>query len=126
MESRGGGSDSLNSSSNIGLKILLENLFLDWPDRVSYQKQQEKFYQAGKKKLREANRLRMGDRIKLTPQEKDAYDYFHGTGVSKDRQNPKNSPCIYDTRQSFLLKMEDPKMRTTFLNSYNNRFQKQN
>jgi hypothetical protein len=42
----------------------------------------------------------------------------------KNKEINKTSPNIFDTRQSFLLKMEDPEVRTTFLNSYNNRFKK--
>ena len=108
---QGGGQDSTGRSSN-GMKILLENLFPDWPERVDYQKKQEKFLQSGRKKLREGNRLRM--KIKLTPEEQEAFDYFNGTGFYENYQNPN----IFDTRQSFLLKMEDPEVRTTFLNSY--------
>lgn len=38
----------------------------------------------------------------------------------------KTSPNIFDTRESFLKKMNNPEMRTNFLNSYNNRFKKNN
>jgi hypothetical protein len=62
----------------------------------------------------------MPNRIKLTFQEQDAFDYFHGTGFYKDYQNPKTSPNIFDTRQSFLEKMQNFEMRTKFLN-YNKR-----
>ena len=63
-------------------------------------------------------------KIKLTSQEQDAFDYFNGTGFYKNHQNPKTLPNIFDTRQSFLLKMESREVRETFLNSYNNRFKK--
>lgn len=105
-----GGSQYSTGRSSIGMKILLENLFPDWSERVDYQKKQEKFLQSGRKKLREGNRLRM--KIKLTPQEQEAFDYFNGTGFSEKYQNPKT--------------MEDPEVRTTFLNSYNNRYKKEN
>nr|UDP55536.1 hypothetical protein orf158b [Schizostauron trachyderma] len=120
LQNRGGGQDSTVTNST-GLKILLENLFPDWADRVAYQKQQEKFFQSGKKKLQEATRVRMSNSIKLTLQEQDALDYFHGAGFYKDHQDSNILPNIFDTRQSFLLKMENPKMRTTFLNNYSNR-----
>lgn len=86
--------------------------------RVNYQNQQVKFFQSRIKKFAEAKRVRMPNRIKLTPQEQDVFDYFHGTGFYKDYQNPKTSPNIFDTRKSFLLKMQDRDMRTKFLNSY--------
>ena len=105
------------------MKILLENFFPDWPERVDYQKNQEKFLQSGRKKLIEGNRL--GMKIKLTPQEQKAFDYFNGTGFYRTYQNSKTLPNIFDTRQSFLLKIEDPEVRTTFLNSYNNRYKKE-
>jgi len=120
---RAGSQDSTGRSNN-GMKILLENLFPDWPERVDYQKKQEKFLQSGRKKLIKGNRL--GMKIKLTPQEQEAFDYFNGTGFYKNYQNSKTLPNIFDTRQSFLLKMEDPGVRTTFLNSYKNRFKKGN
>jgi len=65
-------------------------------------------------------------KIRLILQEQDAFDYFNGTGVYKNHQNPKTLPNIFDTRQSFLLKMEDREMRETFLKSYNNRFKSDN
>lgn len=44
----------------------------------NYQNQQEKFLQSGRKKLKEAKRVGMPNTISLTPQEQDAFDYFHG------------------------------------------------
>lgn len=120
----GGAQDSIDRSS-VGKKILLENLFPDWPERIAYQKKQEKFYKSAQAKLRECRRLRRDDKSLvrlLTVQEKDALDYFNGTGFYKEHQNPKTLPNVFDTRQSFLLKMDDRQMRKYFLNSYNNRF----
>jgi hypothetical protein len=62
----------------------------------------------------------------LTVPEKDALNYFNGTGSYKKYQNPKTLPNIFDTRQSFLLKMEDREVRENFLKTYNNRFKKGN
>ena len=65
-------------------------------------------------------------KIKLTPQEQEAFGYFNETGFYKNYQNSKTLSNIFDTRQSFLLKMENPGVWKTFLNSYNNRFKKGN
>ena len=125
---RAGGQDSTDRSS-VGRKILLKNLFPDWPERVAYQKEQEKFYKSALAKLQELRKLRIPDKYSvklLTVPEKDALDYLKGTGFYKKHQNPKTLPNIFDTRQSFLLKMEDREVRENFLNSYNNRFKKDN
>ena len=82
---RAGGQDSTDRSS-IGRKILLKNLFPDWPERVAYQKEQEKFYKSALAKLRESRKLSILDKSAeklLTVQEKDAWNYFNGTGFYK-------------------------------------------
>ena len=50
-------------------------------------------------------------------------DYFQGTGFYARQQDPKMKPNIYDTRQSFLLKMHDDQMRDEFLASFNRKNQ---
>lgn len=55
----------------------------------------------------------------LTDEERFAIDYFHGEGIYKKYQDPKTPPKIFDTRQTFLKKMEDEEMREKFLESYN-------
>lgn len=119
-----GGQQDSRGKSSIGKKILLEKLFPDWPERVDFQNKQEKFFKSGRKKQISAKRVRK--RIQLTPEEQDAFNYFSSTGFYKNYQSPKTSPNIFDTRESFLKKMKNPEMRTNFLNSYNNRFKKNN
>ena len=53
-----------------------------------------------------------------TKEKLDAIDYFDGTGFYQKQQNPEVKPNIFDTRQSFLLKMHDPVLRNNFLNSF--------
>ena len=53
----------------------------------------------------------------LTAQEKDARNYFEGTGFSADYQESTVRPNIFDT----LLKMQNQKLRRNFLNSSKNR-----
>jgi len=65
-------------------KRLLRKYFLDFPKRVEYQNRQLKFLQSSKKKLREANRLRLSEDSKskiLTKEEKNSLNYFGGTRV---------------------------------------------
>ena len=38
-------------------------------------------------------------------------DYFNGTGFYQKEQDPTRKPNIFDTRQTFLLKMHDDKLR---------------
>jgi hypothetical protein len=94
------------------------------PERVDFQNKQQKFFKSGRKKQISAKRVRK--RIQLTPEEQDTFNYFSSTGFYKNYQSPKTSPNIFDTRESFLKKMNNPEMRTNFLNSYNNRFKKNN
>ena len=54
-----------------------------------------------------------------TKEELDAIDYFHGTGIYDIFQDPKTKPNIFDTRKTFLFKMQDDKLRNEFLNSFN-------
>ena len=49
-----------------------------------------------------------------------ASDYFNGQNFYKYYQNLEIPPNIYDTRRSFLLKVEQNKnMQENFLKSYN-------
>jgi hypothetical protein len=59
----------------------LEEYFPDWRNLMKYESYQFEFYKSGMKKLREARRLRIASPEKvLSSQEKDAIDYFKGTG----------------------------------------------
>ena len=55
----------------------------------------------------------------LTDDEKFAVDYFHRRGTCEKFQDPKTPPNIFDTRKSFLKKMEYQDMREKFLETYN-------
>jgi len=74
------------------------------------------------KRTRELKRLRLlYNKSFYTREELDAMDYFHGTGFYKQYQHPKQKPNIFDTRQTFLIKMHNPVLRNNFLNSLNSR-----
>ena len=98
----------------------LEHHFPDWNKRIEYQKKQEKFYKLAMKKRKEIKRVGILDKKSYyTKEELDAMDYFHGTGFYRQHQDPKVKPNIFDTRQTFLLKMHDPVLRNNFLTSLN-------
>ena len=74
------------------------------------------------KRKKEIKRLRLLDnKNHYTKEELDAMDYFNGTGFYQKEQDPKQKPNIFDTRQTFLLKMHNPILRNNFLNSLNSR-----
>jgi hypothetical protein len=130
---RGGAFDPLqkkNNSSKIP-KIILEKYFPDWDNRVNFQNHQFQFQflQSGRKKIQEADRLRLSDinKVKLLkPEEKDAFDYLNGTEVYKYHQDVTNPSNIFDTRDSFLAKMQNSEMRNNFLKSSSRRKLNQN
>ena len=78
---------------------------------------QEKLYESALRKEREAKRIRHKPDSLHTKEELDAINYFKGTGFYGKHQDPK--PNIFDTRQTFLLKIDDSKLRENFLNSFN-------
>ena len=98
---------------------LLEQRFPDWKERMDYQQKQEKLYESALRKERESKRIRHKPDSLYTNEELDAIKYFKGTGSYAKHQDPKTKPNVFDTKQSFLLKMHDPKLRENFLNSFN-------
>lgn len=100
----------------------LEQNFPDWPERMEYQKKQEKFLRSAMRRKREMLRLRMIQTPKTyTKEEEDAMDYFQGNGMYAEYQDEKKQYNIFDTRQSFLLKMHNDELRNRFLNNLNSR-----
>lgn len=96
--------------------------FPDWEERMNYQKKQKKIYRSGLARITEAKRVRMEKTFQLTKEEQDAFDYLNGKNFYKEYQSIETPPNIYDTRWSFLLKIEKNKaMRENFLKSYNGR-----
>jgi hypothetical protein len=72
------------------------------------------------KKRRGIERVRKLDNARYyIKEELDAIDYFQGRGFYIKHQDPKVKPNVFDTRQSFLLKMHDPILRENFLKSLN-------
>ena len=81
--------------------------FPDWEERINYQKKQEKNYRSGLARVAETKRL--GVKFELTNQEQDAFDYINGENFYAYHQSLEIPPNIYDTRLSFLLKVEKNK-----------------
>ena len=95
--------------------------FPDWEGRINYQKKRKKSYRSALNRIAEANRFR-AIKLKLTSQEQDALDYFNGENFYSYYQSLETPPNIFDTRSSFLLKVEkNQEMRENFLKAYNRR-----
>ena len=118
---RGGGREN-SEKFDLDFHRQLEQYFPDWAGRMDYQKKQEKFFKSAMRKKRELIRLRMIEDPKFyTQEELDARDYFQGNGIYAKYQDKREKYNIFDTRQSFLLKMHDDKLRNDFLNSFNSK-----
>lgn len=94
----------------------------DFESRIAIEKQQAIIYQKAVRKIREHQRLfpLLNNHQKcLTAEEEFAINYFHGTGFYAKLQDPKTPPNIFDTRKTLKKKMENPDMRTKFLETYN-------
>lgn len=97
----------------------LEQEFPDWKNRMDYQERQQKYYKLAMRRKTQLRRTKLLDKESYyTKEELDALNYFNGTGFYKQYQDPKVQPNIFDTRQTFLRKMHDPKMLAKFLDDY--------
>lgn len=107
--------------TSTGIETMHRTSLPDWEARMDYQKKQEKFYKSAIKKQTELKRLRIKDTSGFyTKKEENAINYFHGKGFYAKQQDPNVKPNIFDTRQSFLIKMHNPVMRKNFINSLKN------
>ena len=97
----------------------MEKHFLDWPERMAFQKKQEELYKSAMRKKREALRLRLKENFSRTSEEQDDIDYFNGSGIRAKYQDIKTKPNGFDTRQIFLQKIHDPIALNNFLDSFN-------
>lgn len=51
----------------------------------------------------------------MSDSELDALNYISGTGLYEKYQDPATKPNIFDTEKSFLLKMQNDKLRVDYL-----------
>ena len=98
---------------------ILRKGFPDWERRIEYEQRQRKLYESAQKKLKMSPiGISSSDKF-FSPEEKDAIAYFQGRGFYADCQRLEERPNVFDTRETFLLKMHNPKMRENFLNGLN-------
>ena len=72
------------------------------------------------RRKREMIKLRMKEDPKTyTKKERDAMDYFQENNIYAKYQDKREKYNIFDTRQSFLLKRHNDKLRNDFLNNLN-------
>jgi hypothetical protein len=96
---------------------ILRKGFPDFKKRVEFEKSQLKFYNSARSKLYRAP-LGVHYRNKLlSPHEQDAINYFTGQVFYRSQQDFRTKPNIFDTRESFLLKMHNESNRNRFLKS---------
>ena len=68
--------------------------------------------------LKTVSKLSMKDKIRLlSPEEHDAINYFINQGFYRYQQDFRTEPNIFDTRESFLIKMHNESNRNRFLKS---------
>ena len=84
---------------------MLKKHFPDWKERMDYQKKQK--YRSSLTRFASAIRVRV--EFKRTKQKQAAFDYFNGQNFYKYDQNLEAPPNIFDTRWSFMLKVEKNK-----------------
>lgn len=98
----------------------LERHFPDWEERMTYQEKQAELSKSALRKKREILKLIMTDGSSLySEKELGLINYFKGKGYYTRCQDPSAAPNIFDTRQSFLLKMPNTITREKFLKSFN-------
>ena len=115
---RGGGNRKYPSNFDKNFHQILRKGFLDSKRRIEFEKSQLEFYNSARSKLYRAPTLSMKDKMKLlSPEEHDAINYFTGQGLYRSQQDFRTEPNIFDTRESFLIKMHNESNRNRFLKS---------
>lgn len=115
---RAGGQKKYPSNFDRNFHRVLQKGFPDYKKRVEFEEVQRKFYSSARAKLYRRPTLTIQDKYKLLSQEEqDAINYFTGKGSYRYYQDLKTVPNIFDTRESFLLKMHDESNRNRFLKS---------
>jgi len=98
---------------------ILQKGFPDWERRIEYEQKQRKLYQSAQNKFKMSPLGISYPEKLLSTEEKDAIAYFQGTGFYAYCQKLEERPNVFDTRETFLLKMHNPEMRENFLNGLN-------
>lgn len=118
---RGGGNRKYPKNFDKNFHRVLRKGFPDIKRRAEFEKSQLKFYNSARLKLYRApfgfsmeEKMRM-----LSPQERNAIDYFTGQGFYRSQQDYRTPPNLFDTRESFLIKMHDEAKRNRILKLLN-------
>ena len=115
---RGGGNRKYPRNFDKNFHRILRKGFPDSKRRIEFGKSQLEFYNSARSKLYRAPTLSMKDKMRLlSPQEHDAINYFTGQGFDRSQQDFRTEPNIFDTKESFLIKMHNESNRNRFLKS---------
>lgn len=85
-------------------------------ERAAYQRDQARIYINAKRRFLEAKKTKMQRVVKFTDEEQNAIDYFNGKGIYKYYQSIDTKPNKFDTKQTYLKKMENLEVREKILN----------
>jgi hypothetical protein len=115
---RGGGNWKYPSNFDKNFHKILRKGFPDSKRRIEFEKSQLEFYNSARSKLYRSPTLSMKDKMRLlSPEEHDAINYFTGQDFYRSQQDFRTEPNIFDTRESFLIKMHNESNRNRFLKS---------
>ena len=115
---RGGGNRKYPRNFDKNFHRILRKGFPDSKRRIEFEKSQLEFYNSARSKLYRTQTLSMKDKMRLlSPQEHDAINYFTGQGFYRSQQYFRTEPNIFDTRESFLIKIYNESNRNRFLKS---------
>ena len=113
-----GGNQKYPSNFDKNFHKILRKGFPDSKRRVEIEKSKLAFSNSARSKLDRAPTLSMKDKMRLlSPEEHDAINYFTGQGFYRSQQDFRTEPNIFDTRESFLIKMHNESNRNRFLKS---------
>ena len=115
---RGGGSRKYPRNFDKNFHRILRKGFPDSKRCIEFGKSQLEFYNSARSKLYRTPTLSMKDKMRLLSlQEYDAINYFIGQGFYRSQQDFRTEPNIFDTKESFLIKMHNESNRNRFLKS---------
>ena len=115
---RGGGNRKYPRNFDKNFHRILRKGFPDSKRRIEFEKSQLEFYNSARSKLYRDATLSMKDKMRLlSSQEHDAINYFTDQGFYRSQQDFRREPNIFDTRESFLIKMHNESNRNRFLKS---------
>lgn len=118
---RGGGNRKYPPNFDRNFHRILRKEFPDLKRRVEFEKSQLEFYNSARLKFYRAPvSFTMEEKMRmLLPEERNAINYFTGQGFYRSQQDYRTPPNLFDTRESFLIKMHDKANRDRVLKILN-------